>query len=120
MGPSLASRNKKEVGLSDFKTAGILHKAGVRVAITTDHPVSRIQYLPLCAALAAKEGLGEKEALRAITINAAIICRVSDRLGSIKEGKDADLVIYEGNPLEINSSVIATIINGKIVWKRCS
>ncbi|MBR3767171.1 MAG: amidohydrolase [Clostridia bacterium] len=120
VGPSLASRNKKEVGLSDFKTAGILHKAGVRVAITTDHPVSRIQYLPLCAALAAKEGLGEKEALRAITINAAIICRVSDRLGSIKEGKDADLVIYEGNPLEINSSVIATIINGKIVWKRCS
>ncbi len=117
VGPSLASRNKKEVGLCDFKTAGILHDSGVTVAITTDHPVSRIQYLPLCAALAAKEGLGETAALRAITIDAARICRVDGRLGSLKEGKDADIVIYEGNPLEINSSVKATIINGNIVWQ---
>ena len=116
VGPSLASRNKKEVSLSDFKTAGVLQKAGVLVALTTDHPVSRIQYLPLCAALAAKEGLGTMDALRAITINAARICRVDHRLGSLKVGKDADLVIYDGNPLDIASSVIATIINGEIVW----
>ena len=116
VGPSLASRNKKEVSLSDFKTAGVLQKAGVLVALTTDHPVSRIQYLPLCAALAAKEGLGTMDALRAITINAARICRVDHRLGSLKVGKDADLVIYDGNPLDITSSVIATIINGEIVW----
>ncbi len=118
VGPSLASRNKKEVSQSDFKTAGVLSKAGVLVAITTDHPVSRIQYLPLCAALAAKEGLGEQEALRAITINAARICRVDNRLGSLKEGKDADIVVYNGNPLLISSSVCATIINGKIVWPK--
>ncbi len=117
VGPSLASRNKDEVSLSDFKTAGILHDAGVKVAITTDHPVSRIQYLPLCAGIAAKEGLGEAAALRAITIDAARICRVDDRLGSLKEGKDADIVIFEGNPLEINSCVKATIINGEIVWR---
>lgn len=117
VGPSLASRNKKEVSLSDFKTAGILRKAGVTVAITTDHPVSRIQYLPLCAGLAAKEGLGEQAALRAITIDAARICRVDHRLGSLKEGKDADIVIFSGNPLEINASVKATIINGEIVWQ---
>ena len=86
------------------------------VALTTDHPVSRIQYLPLCAALAAKEGLGTMDALRAITINAARICRVDHRLGSLKVGKDADLVIYDGNPLDIASSVSATIINGEIVW----
>ena len=116
MGPSLASRTKEEVAYSDFKTPGILHKAGVSVALTTDHPVSRIQYLPLCAALAAKEGLGEQEALRAITIDAAKICRVSNRLGSLKEGKDADLAIFDGNPLEISSSVRMTIINGKVVW----
>ncbi len=116
VGPSLASRNKKEVSLSDFKTAGILRNAGVLVALTTDHPVSRIQYLLLCAALAAKEGLGEKDALRAITINAARICRVDHRLGSLKVGKDADLVIYDGSPLDISSSVSATIINGEIVW----
>ena len=108
---------KDEVSLSDFKTAGVLHKAGVKVAITTDHPVSRIQYLPLCAGIAAKEGLGEKAALQAITINAAQICRVDDRLGSLKEGKDADIVIIDGNPLKINSHVKATIINGEIVWK---
>lgn len=117
VGPSLASRSKDEVSLSDFKTAGILHNTGVKVAITTDHPVSRIQYLPLCAGIAAKEGLGEAAALRAITIDAARICRVDDRIGSLKEGKDADIVIFEGNPLEINSAVKVTVINGKIVWR---
>lgn len=116
VGPSLASRTKDEVSLSDFKTPGVLQKAGVRVALTTDHPVSRIQYLPLCAALAVKEGMEEMGALRAITIDAARICRVDHRLGSLKVGKDADLVIYKGSPLELTSSVHATIINGEVVW----
>jgi len=116
VGPSLASRSKDEVRLSDFKTPGILQKAGVRLALTTDHPVSRIQHLPLCAGLAAKEGLGEWGALRAITIDAARICRVDGRLGSLKEGKDADLILYSGNPLEIASSVRMTLIGGEIVW----
>ncbi len=116
VGPSLASRSKNEVSLSDFKTPGILQKAGVTVALTTDHPVSRIQYLPLCAGLAAKEGMGEWGALRAITIDAARICRVDHRLGSLKAGKDADLVLYNGDPLEIASSVHMTVINGEIAW----
>jgi len=118
VGPSLAARNKKEVAAADFKTAGVLHKAGVTVAITTDHPVSRIQHLPLCAALAAKEGLDRHTALRAITIDAARICRVDDRLGSIAVGKDADITIYSGDPLDIGSFAYATIINGKIVWQK--
>ncbi len=118
VGPSLASRTKKEVSLSDFKTAGILQKAGVTVALTTDHPVSRQQYLPLCAGLSVKEGMDEWGALRAITIDAARICRVEHRLGSIKVGKDADLVICDGNPLEIKTSVHMTIINGRIVWSK--
>ena len=116
VGPSLASRTKEEVAYSDFKTPGILHRAGVTVALTTDHPVSRIQYLPLCASLAAKEGLGEQAALRAITIDAAKICRVDHRLGSLQEGKDADLAIFDGDPMEITSSVCMTMINGKVVW----
>jgi len=116
VGPSLASRNKKEVSSSDFKTAGILQKNGVTVAITTDHPVSRIQYLPLCAALACKEGMSEYEALRAITINPACISNVDDRLGSLKVGKDADIVIYKGHPFNIMSTVFKTIINGNVVW----
>ncbi len=117
VGPSLASRNKNEVSLSDFKTPGILNKAGVTVALTTDHPVSRIQYLLVWAALAANEGLGQMEALRAITVNAARICRVDDRVGSLKVGKDADIAIYKGNPLDVGSTLCATIINGEIVWQ---
>ena len=118
VGPTLASRTKEEVSLSDFKTPGILQKAGVTVALTTDHPVSRIQHLPLCAALSVKEGMDKFGALRAITIDAARICRVDSRLGSLRPGKDADIAIYDGDPFEIASSVRATIINGRIVWRK--
>lgn len=116
VGPAFASRSKNEVSMADFKTAGVLSKAGVTVALTTDHPVSRIQYLPLCAALSAIEGLGEYQALRAITIDAARVCRVDERVGSLKVGKDADVIIYDGNPLEILSKLKITIINGEVVW----
>lgn len=118
VGPTLASRTKDEVACSDFKTPGILHNAGVTVSLTTDHPVSRIQYLPLCAALAAKEGWNGQSALRAITIDAAKICRVDHRLGSLRIGKDADLVLFDGSPLKIETSVITTIIDGNIVWPK--
>ena len=116
VGPSLASRSKDEVSLSDFKTPGILRKAGVTVALTTDHPVSRIQYLPLCAALAMKEGMARWDALRAVTIDAARICRVDGRVGSLRAGKDADLVVFNGDPLEIATSAAVTIVNGEIAW----
>lgn len=115
VGPSLSSRTKNEVALTDFKTPGILHRAGISVALTTDHPVSRIQYLPLCAALAIKEGMDKLAAIRSITIDAAKICRVDHRLGSLKVGKDADVVIWDGDPLEISSSVYVTIVDGKVV-----
>lgn len=118
IGPSLSSRSKYEVREMDFKTPGVLSKAGVTVAITCDHPVVRIQYLPLSAGIAAKEGLGEPGALRAITIDAAKISGVDKRLGSLKEGKDADIVIYEGNPLEIKGTALFTIVDGKIVWEK--
>ena len=118
VGPSMSARSKKEVCESDFKTPGILKQADVTVAITTDHPVCRLQYLPLCAALAAKEGLSDYDALRAITIDAARICRVDNRLGSLAAGKDADLCLWNGNPLEIRSSVVKTLINGSVVWEK--
>lgn len=117
VGPSMASRTKDEVRFSDFKTPGILEKAGVRVALTMDHPVTRIQYLPLAAGLAVKEGMSRQGALRAITLEAARICRVDHRLGSLKQGKDADLVIYEGDPLALSSRVRATVIDGEIVFR---
>ena len=118
VGPSMASRSKKEVSSSDFKTAGILQQAGMLVALTTDHPVSRLQYLPLCAGLAVKEGMEEEGALRAITIDAAKISGVDSRVGSLRVGKDADIVICNGNPLDVKTSVLITIVNGNVVWER--
>lgn len=117
IGPTLSSRNKIETQNCDFKTAGILHKEGIKVAITTDHPVTRIQDLAICAGFAAKEGLGIEEGLRAITINAAEICNVSHRVGSIEVGKDADIAIFDGNPMEVFTKTLYTIIDGKIVYR---
>jgi imidazolonepropionase-like amidohydrolase len=117
IGPGLASRNKTETQYMDFKTAGILHKAGIKVAITTDHPVTLIQCLPICAGIAAKEGLGIEAGLKAITIYAAEICNVASRVGSLEAGKDADIAIFDGNPMEVFSNCLYTIIDGQIVYK---
>lgn len=117
VGPDLASRNKIEVQNMAFKTAGVLVKAGVLVAITTDHPVSLIQSLPLCAGLSVKAGLPMQEGLRAITINAARICGVEDRMGSIEVGKDADFAIFDGNPMEVFTNTLLTVIDGQIVYR---
>ncbi len=116
VGPDLTSRNKIEVQNMDFKTAGILNRAGVMTAITTDHPVSQIQYLPICAGLAVKAGLALEEGYKAITLYPAIICGVQDRLGSLEVGKDADIAIFDGNPMEIFTKTLYTIIDGKIVY----
>lgn len=116
VGPDLSSRNKIEVQNAAFKTAGVLSRAGVLVAITTDHPVSLIQSLPLCAGLAVKAGLPLEEGLRAITINPAKICGVADRIGSLEAGKDADIAVFDGNPMEIFTKTLYTLIDGKIVY----
>ncbi len=120
VGPDLASRNKLEVQNADFKTSGVLTQVGVKVAIISDHPVTLIQYLPLYAGLAAKKGLGVTEGLKAITINSAIICGVSDRVGSLEVGKDADIAIFTGNPMEVFTDTVYTIVNGEIVYQRNS
>lgn len=116
-GPGLTSRNKIEVQNLAFKTAGILSEVGIKTAITTDHPVSLIQTLPLCAGLCVKAGMKEEEALKAITIYPAQICGVEDRVGSLKKGKDADIVIFDGNPLAIATKTLYTILNGQIVYQ---
>ena len=116
VGPDLTSRSKVEVQNMNFKTSGNLSKAGVTVAITTDHPVSILHYLPICAGLAVKNGLSMEEGLKAITVNAAKICRVEDRVGSLEPGKDADIAIFSGNPMETFTKTLYTIIDGKIVY----
>lgn len=116
VGPDLASRNKIEVQNMAFKTIGILNKEGIPTAITTDHPVSLIQSLPICAGLAVKAGLDEMEALKSITIYPAKICRVDHRVGSLAPGKDADIAIFDCLPTKVEAKTLCTIIEGRIVY----
>jgi len=118
VGPDLSSRSKIEVQNMSFKTAGVLERAGVKTAIMTDHPVSLIRYLPLCAGLCVKQGLSMEGGLRALTIHAAEICGVADRVGSLEIGKDADIAVFLGNPMEVFSQTLYTIINGEIVFEK--
>ena len=116
VGPDLTSRNKIEVQNMAFKTVGILNQAGVKTAITTDHPVSLIQSLPICAGFAVKAGMEEMEALKSITIYPAQICRVDHRVGSLEPGKDADIAIFDGSPLKVETRTLCTMIEGVIVY----
>lgn len=116
VGPDMASRNKIEVQNMAFKTAGLLSERGILTAITTDHPVSKIQFLPTCAGLAVKAGMSPEEGLRSITINAAKICGADDRVGSLAPGKDADIAVFTGNPMEVAAKTRYTLIDGEIVY----
>ncbi len=117
VGTDLTSKNKIEVANMSFKTCGILNKAGVLTAITTDHPVALIQYLPICAGLSVRAGLPMSEAYKSITINPAKICGVDARVGSLEVGKDADIAIFDGNPMNTFTNTLYTIIDGKIVYR---
>lgn len=117
MGPSLTDKSKLEVKDIGFSGPVALSKAGVKLAIITDHPVLPIQYLRLCAGLAVREGMDEEFALLAITRYAAEIAGVADRVGSIEEGKDADLVLWSGDPFEYDTKVICTVVNGTIAYQ---
>jgi len=117
VGPTFGDRSKFELINKTFDTPKVLWEAGVKIAIMTDHPVIPIQHLPLCAALSAKAGLPEEEALKAITIYAAEILEIGDRVGSIEVGKDADIVIWNSHPFDLQSSVVCTIIDGNVIYK---
>lgn len=118
VGPGLTSRSKIELRELAFRTPGILAKAGVQVALMTDHPVIPIQYLPICAALAVKEGMEEADAFRAITINAAQIAGIAERVGSIEPGKDADLTIFDGHPFSYLTRVEQVYVDGKLAYRK--
>jgi imidazolonepropionase-like amidohydrolase len=114
-GPSLTDKSKAELKNLAMENTAALAKAGVQVAICTDHPETPIQYLPLCAALAARAGMDEEEALAAITISAACIAGVDDRLGSLTIGKDGDIVVMSGHPFDFKSRVRGVWIDGREV-----
>lgn len=97
-GPFLTDRSKPELKNQTAAGIGILRKAGVPCALCTDHPVIPIQYLPLCAGVAVGAGLDWDEALRSVTIDAARIAGIEPRVGSLAPGKDADLLLVDGDP----------------------
>ena len=113
VGPTLTNASKFELQNKSWTTPGILAKAGCHVSIITDAPVIPLQYLPLCAGYAIKAGMDPFDALQAITIHPAEHIGVSDRVGSIEVGKDADLVIIDGSPFEVSSTVRQVYIAGE-------
>lgn len=117
VGPSFGHRTKFELKNKSFETVKVLQEAGVKVAIMTDSPVIPESALNMCAQYAVNAGMDPYEALKAITINPAEILEIDDRVGSIEVGKDADIVLWTGDALNISNHVLLTLINGKIVYQ---
>lgn len=115
-GPLIITRSKVEVRDRTAAAPGILDRAGVPVSIITDHPVVPIDYLVVQAALAVKEGMDRDAALRAITINPAKVMGVADRIGTLEVGKDADVVLWSGDPFDFASRALRTWIDGREVY----
>lgn len=115
-GPLIVSRSKVEVRDRIPAAPGILTRAGVDVSIITDHPVVPIEFLITQAALAVREGMTPADALRAITLNPATVMGVAERVGSLEQGKDADVVLWSGDPLDIRNRVLRTWVSGREVY----
>jgi imidazolonepropionase-like amidohydrolase len=115
-GPLIVSRSKVEVRDRSLRAPGILDRAGVPVSIITDHPVVPIEYLITQVALAVREGLDREAGLRAVTLNPAAVLGVQDRVGSLTPGKDADVVLWSGDPLELQSRVLRVWLDGREVY----
>lgn len=118
VGPTFGTRSKVELRELSFETPAALHKAGVKIALMTDHPVIPVHHLPLCAALAVRSGLDEEAAFKAITINPAEILGISDRVGSLEVNKDADIVVFDKHPFDIQAKTTCVLIDGEIAFKR--
>lgn len=112
IGPLMTSRSKPELRGRSVANPGKLAAAGVRISLITDHPVVPIGFLTLQAALAVKEGLDRDTALAALTLNPATVLGLEDRIGSLRQGKDADLVLFSGDPLELGTRVRRVWIGG--------
>jgi imidazolonepropionase-like amidohydrolase len=115
-GPLIVSRSKVEVRDRSLRAPGILDRAGVPVSIITDHPVVPIEYLITQVALAVREGMDRDAALRAVTLNPAAVLGVEDRVGSLTAGKDADVVLWSGDPLDLRSRALRVWVDGVEVY----
>ncbi len=118
LGPIIFSKRGVELRELDSKLPVKLHKEGILFSLTTDHPTIPVQYLTILASTAVGEGLPYIEALKSITLNPARILGIDDRVGSLEPGKDADIVLFEGDPLDPTSKVAYTIIDGEVSYSR--
>jgi imidazolonepropionase-like amidohydrolase len=119
VGPTFGSKTKVELKNLSFETVKVLSDAGMKVSITTDAPVIPQGSLALCAGFAVAAGMNEEKAWKAITIIPAMAMGIADRVGSLEVGKDADIVIFTGDPLrDIDGSAAITIVDGKIVYRK--
>lgn len=117
-GPSMTDRSKPELSNLTDRAPALLRTAGVETAITVDHPEIPIRLLMHAAMLAAKSGMSENDALRAITIVPAEIAGLNKRVGSLEVGKDADCVLFDGHPFDYKSNVQAVFISGRQEYRR--
>ena len=118
VGPTFGAKSKFELKNKCWDTPKVMVEHGLKTCIITDAPVIPLKYLPLCAGLAINAGLDEQEAWKAVTINPAEVAGIGDRVGSLEVGKDADVVVYQGNPLtDLQYTTKYTVINGEIVYK---
>jgi imidazolonepropionase-like amidohydrolase len=117
IGPTLGAASKYELVNKSFKSAKVLEDHGIDFAIMTDHPVITLDTMLVQAALFIKEGLSEEKALESLTIAAAKLNGIEDRVGSLEVGKDADVVIWDGPLFDIMTRTSVVIINGAVVHK---
>lgn len=115
IGPTIVARSKVECRNQSLQAPAILHKAGVQVSLITDHPIVPTPYLITQAALAVREGLPREAALQMVTLNPAKVLGLSHQLGSLTKGKRADVTVWSGDPLSIQSRVTRTFIGGELV-----
>lgn len=113
VGPLLTDRSKPELRNLTSGIAGILEQAGLKPAIITDHPEIPVQYLPVSAAIAVREGMPYMAALEAITIRPARYAGIADRVGSLEKGKDADIAVFDGDPLSYTAKAVMVWVNGE-------
>ncbi|MFC4448225.1 amidohydrolase [Halorussus aquaticus] len=116
VGPTISSASKYELRNITFETPGILHEAGVKVAIQTDAPVLPQEHLDVCVGLAVREGLPADVALRTVTRNPAEILGIEDRVGTLEADTDADLVVWDGPMFELDSDARQVFVEGERVY----
>ena len=114
-GPAFRTCGHSEDLNFDFAHAQELLRAGIKVAHMTDHPIVPTQHLSLQAGLCVRAGLSEDEALLLITANPADLLGLSDQIGRLRVGLDADLLRLSGPPLEVKTRVLETMICGEVV-----